>query len=82
MPALPRPVDGMSVPMSLISEVYVDGKKVDSWGSRPMNESDRSGWEKMTDAFESITRKAQQEYWLMPGSVLPKKVTFKLWGKR
>ncbi len=62
-------------------EVFVDNNpKPIKFGSRPMNEADRSGWEQFTDGVESLFRYAQQEYWLMPGSVYAKeKVVIKLW---
>lgn len=62
-------------------EVYVDNSsKPIKWGSRRMNESDRSWWEEFTDAVEEIFSTAQQEFWLMPGSVYAKeKVRIVLW---
>ncbi len=63
-------------------EVYVDGKLRTTYGPRPMNENDRGLWEKFTDNVESLTRLAQQEYWLLPGSVYAEeKVEIKLWEK-
>ncbi|MEO0896933.1 MAG: C1 family peptidase [Bacteroidota bacterium] len=62
-------------------EVYVDGSKTPiKWGSRRMNEADRSWWEKFTDKVEQVFERAQQEFWLMPGSVYAKeKVRIVLW---
>ena len=63
-------------------EVYVDGSKVAIWGPRPMNEADRSWWEQITDELDKISRKAQQEFWLMPGSVYAQnEVTIKLYDE-
>ncbi len=50
-------------------EIWADGKKVKTTKSRKMNESDRSWWEKINDDIDALTQIAQQEFWLMPGSV-------------
>lgn len=62
-------------------EIYVDDrKKPIKWGARRMNESDRSWWEEFTDSVEELFETAQQEFWLMPGSVFAKnKVRIVLW---
>ncbi len=61
-------------------ELWADGKKVITTKPRPMNEADRSWWESFTDELESWTRIAQQEFWLMPGSIYAEnEVIIKLW---
>ena len=63
-------------------EVYVDGKKLTTWGPRAMNDNKTNDWEKIGQFFTPSSDHAKQTYWLMPGSVYAKNtVTIKLWEK-